>query len=122
MACEPAIQVGLFGTVAIDTEAHLEMNALDPVHGLHRAVTLFATNTLFDVPLVIEDDVFGQIVDLTPRGRGIRIVVLVLLPDLWMVGDDVLVAIEAFLDRRHSGVNGTPHIGMTKLALDLLDP
>jgi hypothetical protein len=121
VACQPAIQVGLLLTVTIDTETHLEMNALDPVHGLHRSMTLFAGNILLYVPFVIEDDVFGQIVDLTPRGRGVRVVILVFLPDLGMIGDNVLVTIETFLDRWDSRVNGTPHVGMTELALDLLD-
>ena len=119
MAGQPAVQIGLLRAMAIDTETHLEMNALDPVHGLYRAMTLFAGNILLYVPFVIEEDMFGQVVDLTPRGRGVRVVIPVFLSDLGVIGNDVLVTIKAFFDRGNSGVNGTPHIGMTELALDL---
>ena len=120
MASQPAVQIGLLRTVAINTETHLEMNALDPVHRLYGTVALLAGYVLLHVAFVIEDHVFGQVVDLAPRGRGVCVVILMFLPDLRVIGDDVLVAIETLLDRWNPGVNRTPHVGVTKLALDLL--
>jgi hypothetical protein len=54
---QPATEVRLLFSVTIDTEVHEKMCPFDPVHGLHRAVTLLTQDLFPDVPLVIEEDV-----------------------------------------------------------------
>jgi hypothetical protein len=46
----------------------------------------------------------------------------VLLLDLGMLGNNVFVAVKTFFHWRNSRVDGTTHIRMTKLALNLFDP
>jgi hypothetical protein len=43
-----------------------------------------------------------------------------LLFDLWVIGNNVLVAIEALFHGRHTWMFRATHIGVTELALDLL--
>ncbi|NIR17537.1 MAG: hypothetical protein GWN86_27965 [Desulfobacterales bacterium] len=45
-----------------------------------------------------------------------------LLFDLWVIGNNVLVAIEALFHGRHTWMLGAAHVGMTELTLDLLHP
>ena len=51
-----------------------------------------------------------------------RIEVAVLNLDPWMVGNNIFMAVQAFFNRRYSGMIGISHIGVTVLALDLFDP
>jgi hypothetical protein len=46
----------------------------------------------------------------------------VFFPDLWVVGDDVLVAVETFFHRGNAREMRPIHIGVAKLALDFLYP
>jgi hypothetical protein len=108
--------------MARDAESHLEIYTLDPVHALNHPVALPTGNGLLYVPLVVEEDMLREIIGLHPGRWDAVVVIPVLLLDLGMTGDDVLMAIEALLHRGQSRVQGTFHIGMAELALDLLDP
>lgn len=72
------------------------------------------------MPFVVEEHVLSQVIGLSPwRGRpGIEI--RMLLFDLWVIRNNVLVAIEALFYGRYAWMFGAAHIGMTELALDLL--
>jgi hypothetical protein len=106
--------------MARDAKPHLEFRVLEPVHGLHLAVTLFAKDFLFDVSFVVEKDMLRQIVHFDPGGRCLGVEIMVLFLDLRVIGNDVLVAVKTFFHSRDPGKGGAAHIGMTELALDFL--
>ena len=72
------------------------------------------------MPLVVEEDMLRQVIGLSPRCGRPGIEVFMLLLDLWVIGNNVLVAIETLFHGRQSWMFGTAHIRMTKLTLDLL--
>ena len=74
-----------------------------------------------DMALVIKQHVFGYIIDLHPRGRGIGIKIAMFFLNLWMLDDDVIMTVQAFFHGRHPGKIGIRHIRMAVLALYLFD-
>ena len=100
-----------------DAESHLKIDPLDPIHGLYRPVALLALNLTVDMALMIEQNMFGQVVDLPPRRRRFGIEVRMLLSYPGMISDDIIVAIETLFHRRNPGKIGTGDIGVAKLAL-----
>ena len=68
-----------------------------------------------------EQDMFGHIVDFYPGGRGIGVEILVLLLNPGMFFDDIVMAVQTLFHRRNARVIGIRNIGVTILALDLLD-
>ena len=107
--------------MAVNAESHFETVTLESVLGLHRTVALLTGKILSYVSLMIEQYVLRKIVHFFPRSGDLVVVVPVLLLDPGMVGDDVLVTVQALLHRRQSRVVGVAHIGMTVKALDPLD-
>ena len=101
MTGQPAIYVSLFFVMTRDAKAHLEIHVFEPVHGFHRTVTFLTGNLLFDMPLVIEKNMFRQIIDLSPRQRGPGIEIPVYLLNLRMIGDDVFMTVETLFHRRY---------------------
>jgi hypothetical protein len=84
-------------------------------------VTLFTGNLTVDMPLVIEDHMLGQIIDLYPWRRCLSVEIAVLYLNPGMLGDDVIVAMEAFFNRGKARKVGVGHIRMTVLTLNLFD-
>ena len=72
------------------------------------------------MPFVIEEHVLSQVIGLSPRRGRPGVEIRVFLFDLWVIGNNVLVAIEALFHRRYAWMLRAAHIGMTELALDLL--
>ena len=107
--------------MAVNAESHFETLTLQSVFGLYRTVALLAGKILSYVSLMIEQYVLRKIVHFFPRSGDVVVVVPVLLLDPGMVGDDVLVTVQALLHRWQSRVVGVAHIGMTVKALDPLD-
>jgi hypothetical protein len=66
--------------------------------------------------------VLGHIVDFDPGGRGLGVEVFVLLLDPGMFFDDIVMAMQTLFHRWNARLIGICNIGMTVLALDLLDP
>ena len=87
----------------------------------HLAMTLLAGHFFVDVPLVVEENMLGNVVDLFPwcRTIGIKIAVFFLYP--WMLGNDIVMTVKAFLNRRYAREIGISHIGVAVLTLYLLD-
>jgi hypothetical protein len=119
---EPTIQIRLFLLMAFNAKSHPEGHTFDPVHRLNLPVASLAQDVFLDMPFMIENDVFRQVIGLSPRRWRFRVKISVLLFDLGMTSDDILVAIEALLNRRHPGKFGSSHVGMTEFARDLLHP
>jgi hypothetical protein len=99
MTSQPAVKVGLLFPMAINTESHFKAMTLESVHGLHRAVALLADNLLPYVALMIEQDVFREVVHPLPGSRRLVVEIPVLLLDPGMVGNNVLVTVQALFHR-----------------------
>ena len=70
MTCQPAVEVGFFLTMAFHTESHLEILPGKSIHLLHRTVAFFTGDLLFNMALVVEQNVFGKIERFNPGRRG----------------------------------------------------
>jgi hypothetical protein len=68
MTGKPTIQVGLLLSMAFNAKPHPEGCAFDSIHTLHNPVTVLAYDVLLDMTLMIEQDVFGQVIRLSPGG------------------------------------------------------
>jgi hypothetical protein len=121
VARQPAIDARLLFAMALDAHPHLPGFLRQPLEVLDLAVALLANNLAVDVPLVVEKDVFGNVVYLDPGCgcAGAEIVVLFLDPREFH--DDVIVAIKAFFHRWNPGEVGVGHVRVAELALDFLD-
>ena len=100
MARQPASQIGLFSLVTCDAESHLKAFPPDTVHGMNWSMALLTLNILFNVSLMVEQNVFGNIENLFPRRRGLGIKIFVFLLNPRMIGNDVIVTIKTFFNRR----------------------
>jgi len=121
MACQPAVDVGIFLLVTLDALAHAPNFLRQPLNFLHLTVTFLTGNFAVDMTLVIKQHVFGHIIDLYPgRWRiGIKVFVFLFYPG--MVGNNIFMAVQTFFHRRDSGMIGIGHEGVAVLALDLFD-
>jgi len=108
--------------MAVNTESHLEAVTLESVHGLHRTVALLTGKVFPYVSLMIEQYMLRKIVHFLPRGGGLVVEVPVLFLNPGMVGNNVLVTVQALFHRWQSRVIGVAHIGVTVKALDLFYP
>jgi len=122
VACQPAADVGVAVAVAFQTESHFKIPADYPVHGLDPAVAGLAINLFSYVALVIKKHMLGHVIDLAP-GRGrIGVKILMLLFYFRVIGDDMVMAEQAFFHRRHPGIRRAFYIGMTETAVNGLVP
>ena len=121
MACQPAVDVGIAFIVAFQAHPHAPFLVRQALIVLNLSVAFLTGDLTVDVPLMIEQDMFGHIIDFFP-GRGcFRVVIFMLLLDPGVLFDDVVMAVQTLLHRGHTRVIGLSHIGMAVLALDLLD-
>jgi len=88
----------------------------------HLAMTLLAGHFFVDVPLVVEENVLGNVVDFFPwcRAIGIKIAVFLLYP--WMFGDDIVMTVKTFLNRWYTREIRISHVRVAVLTLYLLYP
>ena len=93
MAREPAVHVGLALPMAGNAEFHIKIAPFDTVHCLDGAVTFPAFYVFFDMTLMIEQNVLGQIIHLSPRYRYLIVKISVLLLNLGVIGDNIVVAV-----------------------------
>jgi hypothetical protein len=120
MTPQPAIQIGVFFPVAVNAEPHLESSSLHPVHDGHFSVALGAFQLFPDMTLVVEKHMFGNIIHLNPGDGGFGVEIFMFLFNFRMVGNNMIMAVQAFFHRRNSRMNGTGHIGMAEFAGDIL--
>lgn len=66
MTCQPAVDVGIAFIVAFETHPHAPFLVRQAVIVLNLSVALLTGNFAIDVPLMIEQDVLGHIVDFLP--------------------------------------------------------
>ena len=122
MTGQPAAEVGLLFSMALDAESHEEAVFLESVHGFYLPVTLLAGQFLLNVSLMVEKDKLWNIVYLDPRGWSLGVVVLMLFLNPRKILDNIIMAVKAFLHRRNPGEPGALHIRVTELALNVLHP
>ena len=73
--------------------------SLDPVHGFNVPVAFSTGHPFSDVTLVIEKNEFRDVVNLYPRDWRFRLKILMLLSYFRVIGNNVLVTIEALVHR-----------------------
>jgi hypothetical protein len=121
MARQPAIELGVSLLMTIDTKSHLEIHLDQTIHLFYIPMALGTIDPLLDVPLMIELNVVGYIKDSNPGDRNLFFEMGPQLLDLWMLGNNVFVAEQAFPHCRNPCLSGSLHKGMTEPATDLLD-
>jgi hypothetical protein len=119
---QPTIQVGALRLMTDDTKPHFKPFAFQAIHGFDRTMTFLTGDVLFNMALVVEKHVLRQIKYLLPGRGGFRIEIHVLFLNFRMIGDHILMAIQAFFDRGDSRMNRPAHVRMTKLALNIFNP
>ena len=122
MACQPAVEVGVFLAVTLDALTHAPDFLRQTLRFPHLTVTFLTGNFFVYMALVIKQHVFGHIIDFYPGcGRiGVKIFVFLFYPG--MIGNYIVMAVQAFFHRRDSGMIGIGHEGVAVLTLDLFDP
>jgi len=108
--------------VACDAKSHFELGILQPIHGFHLSVALFAHDLPPDVPFMVEKDMLWKVIDLDPRRGCLGIEIVMFFLYLRVISNDVFVTVKAFFHSRNPRVRGAAHIRVTELALDLLHP
>jgi hypothetical protein len=107
--------------MAFDTLSHAPILGWQTLQILHRTVTFLASHFLVDVPLVIEKDMFGHIIDLFPGCRAFGFEVLVFLFYPGVPGNDIIMAMQTLFNRRYAREIRVCHVGVAVLTLDLFD-
>lgn len=121
MARQPTSHVCIVLFMTIDTKPHFESFGLNPIHILDFSVAFYALDIFFDVPLVVEQNMLRNVEDLFPRRRGLGVEIFVLLLNPRMIGNDVVMTVETFFNRRQPRMNRPAHIRVAELALNRLD-
>ena len=107
--------------MAFETLAHTPVFSRQAVLIFHQTVTLSAGHFFVDVPLVVEENVLGNVVDFFPWCGAPGIKIAVFLPYPWMLGNDVVMAVQTLFHRWNTRKIGVGHIGVAVLTLYLLD-
>jgi len=121
VTCQPAVQIGLFKFVTFNAESHFKSFSRNSIQGFDLSMAFLTFDFLFNMPLMVEQNVFRNVEDFFPgcRRPGVKIFMFLLNP--WVIGDDVLVTVQAFFNRGDSRMNRPFDIRMAELALDRLD-
>jgi hypothetical protein len=121
MTGQPAVPVGILLLMACDALTHAPDFGVEALNIAHLTVALLTGNATVDVALMVEKHMFRYVVDFDPRRWCPGIEVAMFLFDPGMIGNDVIVAVQAFFHRRHSGKIGIVYVRMTEAALNVFD-
>jgi len=121
VTCQPTVQIGLFKFMTFNAESHLESFSSNSIQGFDLSMAFLTFDFLFNMPLMVEQNVFRNVEDFFPgcRRPGVKIFMFLLNPGV--IGDDVLVTVQAFFNRGDSRMNRPFDIRMAEPALDRLD-
>ena len=121
MARQPAINVDILFIVTFQTLPHPPRLVRQPLQIFNLSVTFPAGDLAVDMSLMVEQHMFRHIIDFYPwcRCLGVEIAVFGLYP--WMLGDDIVMAVQALFHRRQARKIGICHVRMAILALNLFD-
>ncbi len=81
-------------------------------------MTGFACHLFFNMALVVEQDMFGEVKYLAPRYGPVIFKVRDLIFNLGMARNDMIMAEQAFFNRWNPGMDGPVHKGMAEFAVD----
>jgi hypothetical protein len=118
---QPAIHVGAFFTVTVDTLFHAPVLGRQAVLVLHFPMTLLTLNVGADMSLVVEENMLCNTIDLYP-GRwcpGVVIAMLDLNPG--MICNNMVVTVQAFFYRWQTRMIGVINVRMAEAALNVFD-
>ena len=89
---------------------------------LYLTMAFLTLQTVADMALVVEKNMLGNTVYLDPGGWRSGIIVAVLDLDPGMIGNDVVVAVQAFFHCRQSRMIGVVDIRMAEATLNVFNP
>ncbi len=105
MTGQPAVELSLPFSVASHAKAHLKIDGDESVLGFNVAVALYAVDLIpSHVGLVAKKNVVRRKENSNPGDRFLRLKVPEFFQNLRVLSNDVLMAEEAFLDRRYSRI------------------
>ena len=102
MTRQPAIDIGILFIVTFQAHPHAPFFVRQSLNVLNLPVAFLAGDFPVDVPLMVEQDVLGHIVNLFPRRGGLGIEVFVLLLNPGVFFDDVIMAVQTLFHRRNA--------------------
>ena len=108
--------------MAIDTLPHKPSLGGQALRIFHLTMTLPAGNLAVDMTLMIKQHMFRDIINFHPGGRCLGVEITMFHFNPRVIGNDVIVAVQAFLYRRDSWMVGIGHIRVAVLTLNLFDP
>ena len=88
---------------------------------LYLSVTLPAGNLAVDMALMVEEHMLCYVIYLYPGCRCLSIEISMLYLNPRVLGNDVVVTVQAFFNRRHSRVIRISYVWMAVLALYLFN-
>ena len=100
MACQPAINIGIFLVVAFQAHSHLPVFGRQALDIFNLTVAFPAGDLVVNMPLVVEQNVFRHVVYLHPGCRRLRVEIFMLLPDLRVIFDNIIVAVQTLFHWR----------------------
>jgi hypothetical protein len=122
MTRQPAIQLGIISLMTVDAKAHFEIHRHQAVRLLDISMACGAIDPRFDVRLMVELHVVGNVKNPHPRDRRFRIQAPSLFHDLGMLGNNVLVAEKAFAYLRNPRMVRPLHKRVTEATVDFFHP
>jgi hypothetical protein len=121
VARQPAVYIDFPLKVTGDALVHVPYFVWQPVQVLNLTVALLAGYIFVNMPLMVEEDVLRQVVDLTPGGRGFGVEIFMFLLNPGMLFDNVVMAVQTKFHRRQSRKIRVGHVRVAILALNLFD-
>ena len=120
VTCQPAVELSLPLSVAVDAKLHLKVDGYQTVLFFHLSMACGAIDLISDVGFMIEFHVIRDIKYSNPRDGGLRIEVPSLLHNLRMLGNNVLMTEKTEALRRDPGILRAVDKRMTESATDIL--
>jgi len=99
---QPAINVGILLFMTFQAHPHAPLLGRKPLKVFYRAVAFPAGNFAVDMPLMIEQHVFGHIIHFHPGSGGLGVEILVLYLDPGVFFNNIVVAMQTLFDRRNA--------------------
>ncbi|HSK13023.1 MAG TPA: hypothetical protein VK907_07385, partial [Phnomibacter sp.] len=123
MARQPAIHLSFHLAMAVYAKLHFEFNGHQAVHPLHRSM---AAGTFqigpADVRQVLKFDMVRHIKNFHPFHGLPGVIVSSFILNFRVQGNDIFMAVEAFLNGGNTGVLAALDIRMAEAAVDRFDP
>jgi len=120
MTRQPTVQGCVLLLVTVHAERHLKVHLNQTIVLLHISVADGTINLPPNVRLMIEFHIVGDVVNLHPRHRGLRVQMPSLRYNLRMLRNDIGMTEKTLTHRRDACMLRPVHIGVAEPATDLL--